>query len=101
MKANLSALQTKIIPIVFGLALFVVAFSAVKGMVYGNVSNVKLLAGLIVCGHCGARYSKISKLKKSVKNGSKRYNKYCCKENYCINSQTHFCHLQNICHLII
>lgn len=48
MKANLSSLQTKLIPIIFGLALFAVAFSAVKGMVYGNTSNVKMLAGLVV-----------------------------------------------------
>lgn len=50
MKANLSSIQTKIIPIIFGLALFAVAFSAVKGMVYGNVTNVKMLAGLVVVG---------------------------------------------------
>lgn len=42
----------------------------------GRVNS--LLAGLIVCGHCGARYGKISKLKKTVKSGPKRYNKYCC-----------------------
>lgn len=50
MKANLSSLQTKFLPIIFGLALFVVAFSAVKGMVYGNASNVKILGGLVVVG---------------------------------------------------
>ena len=48
MKANLSSIQTKIIPIIFGLALFFVAFSATKGMVRGNITNVKMLAGLIV-----------------------------------------------------
>lgn len=48
MKANLSSLQTKIMPIIFGLALFAVAFSAVKGMAYGNTTNVKMLAGLVV-----------------------------------------------------
>lgn len=50
MKANLSAIQTKILPIIFGLALFVVAFSAVKGISYGNTTSVKLLAGLVVVG---------------------------------------------------
>lgn len=48
MKANLSTIQTKIMPIIFGLALFVVAFSAVKGMVYGNVTNVKMLVAMVV-----------------------------------------------------
>ena len=48
MKANLSSIQTKIIPIIFGLVLFVVVFSAVKGMVYGNVTNVKMLAGMVI-----------------------------------------------------
>lgn len=48
MKANLSSIQTKIIPIIFGLALFVVAFSAVKGIAYGNVTNVKMLAGMVI-----------------------------------------------------
>jgi hypothetical protein len=46
MKANLSSLQTKIMPIIFGLALFVVAFSAVKGMVRGNLADVKMYTKL-------------------------------------------------------
>ncbi len=50
MKANLSSLQTKIIPLIFGLALFAVAFSAVKGISHGNTTNVKLLAGIVVVG---------------------------------------------------
>lgn len=48
MKANLSSLQTKIMPIVFGFALFAIAFSAIKGMMFGNLTNVKLVAALIV-----------------------------------------------------
>ena len=35
-------------PIIFGLALFAIAFLAVKGMVYGNVTNVKLLVAMVV-----------------------------------------------------
>lgn len=50
MKANLSSIQTKIIPLIFGLALFAIAFSAVKGMFYGNMNNVKMLAGLVIAG---------------------------------------------------
>ena len=48
MRANLSSIQTKIMPIIFGFALFAIAFSAVKGMVYGNVTDVKMLAGFVV-----------------------------------------------------
>ena len=48
MKANLSSIQTKIMPLIFGLALFAIAFSAIKGMIYGNAGNVKMLAGLVV-----------------------------------------------------
>lgn len=50
MRANLSSIQTKIMPIIFGFALFIVAFSAIKGMVLGNSSNVKLLAAMVVVG---------------------------------------------------
>lgn len=50
MKANLSSIQTKIMPIIFGLALFAVAFTATKGMIHGNSTNVKMLAGLVVVG---------------------------------------------------
>lgn len=50
MRANLSSLQTKFLPIIFGFALFVVAFSAVKGIARGNLTDVKLLAGLVVVG---------------------------------------------------
>lgn len=48
MKANLSLIQTRILPFIFGLALFGVAFMAVKGMMFGNTTNVKLVAALVV-----------------------------------------------------
>lgn len=48
MKANLSAIQTKLIPIIFGLILFFVAFYAVKGVARGNLGNAKFLGALVV-----------------------------------------------------
>ena len=43
-----------------------------------NGKSTSLLAGLLVCGHCGARYTLTGHTHKTIKEGKKRYRKYEC-----------------------